>query len=138
MPKPGWIYVLPIQEEEMLEWLIVRAHPDDPSLFLIVPLGDFPLSGTADVKVRHVFPDKALCGLSTWVHGKVFERGHQVGSMDDEGVEMRLVRNFLASLARGRVEHTPEGVAAEADPEYQSFSEGVARAVSQISLLEDL
>jgi hypothetical protein len=48
-PIPGDLYVFPVSESAALEWLVLRAHPDDPDLLLVIPCDDFPLAGTADV-----------------------------------------------------------------------------------------
>src|SRR5437763_1599639 len=45
LPAPGDLYLFRLDTEIEPEWLIVRAHPDDPQLLLVVPVDDFPLAG---------------------------------------------------------------------------------------------
>src|SRR5262245_36397502 len=59
-PAPGDLYVFDAGEDVGLEWLVVRFHPDDPGLLLLVPADDFPLIGTPDVTLPRELVDRPL------------------------------------------------------------------------------
>src|SRR5690242_17415698 len=65
----GHLYVFHV--EVALEWLMVREHPDDEMLALLVPCDDFPLVGSCDVRVPLDLIDRPLiarCGEAIWLH----------------------------------------------------------------------
>src|SRR5437868_4810928 len=103
-PAPGDLYVLGRIESAALEWLVVRAHPDDPALLLVVPADDFPLIGPPDLELPRDPVRRRLtarCGQGLWVPAALLEARRRVASLAIEAVP--LVRQKLAALARGRV-----------------------------------
>src|SRR5262249_53895148 len=59
-PMPGSLYVFGTPVEAMVEWLVVRPHPDDSLLVLLAPVDDFPLVGPADLPLHPEFTDRPL------------------------------------------------------------------------------
>lgn len=128
LPSPGDLYVFDAGDEVGIEWLVVRAHPDDPELILLAPIDDFPLAGTPDL----VLPAESVgrpmtvrCGETDWFPKSLFTPRLRVGTISDDVVAM--VKRRLADLARGRA-LTPELPAADFDPEYEDQMAEVAQA----------
>jgi hypothetical protein len=128
LPSPGDLYIFDAGEEVGIEWLVVRAHPDDPDLILLAPIDDFPLAGTPDLVLpadRVGRPMTVRCGETDWYPKTLFTPRLRVGTIADDVVA--LVKRRLADLARGRA-LTPEVPAADFDPEYEDQMAEVARA----------
>jgi hypothetical protein len=128
-PAPGDLFVFDTGEEAALEWLVVREHPDDPTLLLLAPGDDFPLSGPPDVALSRELVGQTLtirCGESLWVPLHFCQQRLRTGSVPVGA--LRLVRRKISELARGRAEETEEQRQTEVDPEYQGWLALVARA----------
>jgi hypothetical protein len=121
-PAPGDLYLFRLGEGAALEWLVVREHPDDPGLLLMVPADDFPLAGTPDVKVPDELAHRPLsvrCGQGLWLPARQLEPHLRVGSLAAEA--LRQVRQKLAELARGQAAGTEEQRQTDLDPEYEDW-----------------
>ncbi len=128
LPSPGDLYVFDAGEEVGIEWLVVRAHPDDPELILLAPIDDFPLAGTPDLVLpadRVGRPMTVRCGQTDWFPKSLFTPRLRVGTIPDDVVA--LVKRRLADLARGRT-LSSQVPAADFDPEYEDQMAEVARA----------
>lgn len=120
------LFVFNLDTDIALEWAVVRAHPDDPDLILLVPLDDAPFVGTADV----VLPvDRLLiarCGESDWFDLSVLSRGVCLGE-----VPVQPIRQRLAELVRGRIVQSRPAI--DADPEYEQLLRDIQRAREELS-----
>ena len=128
LPLPGDLYVFDAGEQVGIEWLVVRAHPDDPDLTLLAPTDGCPLTGTPDLVLpaEGVWrPMTVRCGQTDWCPKSLFTPRLRVGTISDEVVA--LVKRRLDDLARGRA-LTPEVPAADFDPEYEDQMAEVAEA----------
>jgi hypothetical protein len=126
---PGDLYVFETPVEGMIEWLIVRLHPDDSTLVLFVPVDDFPIVGRSDVPLKPEFIDRPLtarCGEATWVPAAVCQGHLRVGGVPQEAIAE--VGRKLAALARGQFTDSPAVNQVDADPEYLAWLEHVAIA----------
>jgi hypothetical protein len=135
---PGDLYVFPVSESAALEWLVIRAHPDDPGLLLLVPGDDFPLAGTADVPLP---PDPtrrrliARCGQGLWAPTTLLDARRRVGCLPVD--QLPQVRQMLADLARGRNTGGEQQQQADADPEYEDWMEVVEGARKRLQGFAD-
>jgi len=123
------LFVFDTGEEAALEWLVVREHPDDPSLLLLAPGDDFPFAGPADVKLPRELIGRPLtvrCGEALWVPIRFCQQRLRTGSIPVE--TLHLVRRKIAQLARGRADENEEQRQTDADPEYEDWLGLVARA----------
>jgi hypothetical protein len=130
-PTPGDLYVFDTGQEVAIEWLVVRAHPDDPDLILLAPVDDFPLAGTPDLVLpveRVGRPMTVRCGETDWFPRALFQPDLRVDTIPDD--LLALVRRRLADLARGRA--LPEAQAIDLDPEYEDWLAEVAQARSTL------
>jgi hypothetical protein len=121
-PAPGDLYVFGTPVDAAIEWLVVRPHPDDPALVLLVPVDDFPLVGRSDVRLKPEFIDRPLtvrCGEAGWVPASACLEGLRVGAVPGEAVA--IVRRKLAALARGSVPDEPGATRVDVDPEYAEW-----------------
>jgi hypothetical protein len=128
-PAPGDLYVFATGVDAMVEWLVVRPHPDDPALLLLAPADDFPMAGRADVPLEPEFADRPLtvrCGEAVWVPASACREHLRVGAVPDDGVA--LVRRKLAALARGELPEQAGGSRCEEDPEYAAWLGLIARS----------
>jgi hypothetical protein len=128
-PTPGDLYVFPLGADAALEWLVVRAHPDDHNLLFLVPADGSPLAGTPDVPLPHDLVRRPLtvrCGEGLWAPALHLQPGFRVGVLPAEA--LRLVRQKVGDLARGRVTGTEEQRRADGDPEYEDWLGRVERA----------
>jgi hypothetical protein len=106
----------------MIEWLIVRLHPDDSSLVLLAPADDFPFTGRSDVALKPEFIDRPLtvrCGETIWLPASGCQQHLRVGAVPNEAVSE--VRRKLAALARGQITDEPGAARVDADPEYLAW-----------------
>jgi hypothetical protein len=113
----------------MIDWLVVRPHPDDSSLVLLAPADDFPFAGRSDVPLKPEFTDRPLtvrCGETIWISASVCREHLQVGTVPHEAVSE--VRQKLAALARGQIADVPGAARVDADPEYLAWLGQVAIA----------
>ncbi len=127
--EPGDLYVFPPGGAAALEWLVVRPHPDDAGLLFVVPVDDYPRAGTPDVALAAEVagrPRAARCGQGLWIAADRFEERHRAGRLADEA--LRLVRQKLADLARGRITSSDEQRAADDDSDYAGWMEDVEAA----------
>jgi hypothetical protein len=130
--------VFPVSESAALEWLVLRAHPDDPDLLLVLPCDDFPFAGTADVLLPADPAEHRLtarCGQGLWIPAALLDARRRIGSRPGDG--LRPVRRKLADLARGRITGTEEQHAADADPEYEDWMGVVEGARERLRCLAD-
>jgi hypothetical protein len=128
-PAPGDLYFFPLDTGREPEWLVVRAHPDDPQLLLTVPMDPFPVAGPPDEVLPPGpagAPRTARCGQGLWLPAGHLLASLRVGTVSDEAV--RLVRRKVAELARGQVIATPEQQLADHDPSYESWLAGIELA----------
>lgn len=128
-PMPGELYVFGSPVEAMIEWLVVRSHPDDPALILLAPVDDFPFSGRSDIPLKPEFFDRPLtvrCGETTWIPASACQEHLQVGTVPSEAVSE--VRRKLAALARGQIADESGADRVDADPEYLAWLGQVAIA----------
>lgn len=97
---PGDVYVLPCGVNITVEWFVVRVHPDDATLVLVVPLDDFPLIGSDDIDVTGYRPTwRARCRFSVWIPRSICEPRLRTDCIPQE---LPKIRTRLADLARGR------------------------------------
>jgi hypothetical protein len=132
-PAPGDLYVFGPEAEGALRWLVVREHPDDPSLLFLVPADDSPLAGTPDVPLPRDLvsgPRTVRCGEGVWASAVQLRPDFRAGSVPAEA--LRLVRQKVADLARGRVTATEEQRRTDYDPAYEDRLAQVARAREQL------
>lgn len=131
-PAPGVRYVLPypLREEGdvALEFVVVRPHPDDPDLFLVVPAHrELQFLGSLDLATD--------CGLvlvaswSFWLATDQLLPEWAVGCLDLDRVHVRRIRRLLNGLATGRA-YNDSGV--DVDPEYDELMALVGRAVGLV------
>src|SRR5262245_60598791 len=88
-PIPGDLYVFETPVDAVIEWLVVRPHPDDSALLLLAPVDDFPLVGRSDVPLKPEFIDRPLtvrCGEAGWVPATACLVHLHVGAVPDEAV----------------------------------------------------
>jgi hypothetical protein len=131
-PTPGDLYVFDTGQDVAIEWLVVRAHPDDPDLILLAPVDDFPLAGTPDLVLpveRVGRPMTVRCGETDWFPRSLFTPDLRVDSIPDD--LLALVRRRLADLARGRALE-PQAPTIDLDPEYEDWLAEVAQARSTL------
>lgn len=128
-PAPGDLYLFPVDDNDLgIEWLVVRHHPDDPSLVLLAPCDQAPFVGTPDVRVNALHrgsPYVVRCGYTKWLTAKSCK--NLVGIVPEDQVE--LVRKCLADLVRGR--ELPQGED-DFNPEYEELCNDVAQAVASL------
>lgn len=137
--EPGDVYVIPkVAGDVGVEWLVVRAHLDDPDTLLLVPTDDAELfQGEYDVPDRAAdgTPMVARCGYSVWCHRRLLTRDNRV----DAGrlFWARSCRGVVAALARG---NRPPGLLVTAvpaaDPEHEEHEDRVAVAVASLDQLQ--
>lgn len=131
-PAPGVCYVLPypLREEGdvALEFVVVRPHPDDSGLFLMVPAHrELNYLGSHDIATD--------CGLvlvaswSFWLAADQLLPEWAVGCLDLDRVHVRRIRRLLNGLATGRA-YNDSGV--DVDPEYDELMALVGRAVGLV------
>ncbi len=128
-PVPGELYVFGTPVEAMIEWLVVRSHPDDCSLVLLAPADDFPFAGRSDVVLKPEFIDRPLtvrCGETIWVPASGCQEHLRVGAVPNEAVGE--VRRKLAALARGQIADESDAARVDADPEYLAWLRHVSIA----------
>lgn len=125
LPSPGDFYVFDTGDEVGIEWLVVRAHPDDPDLILLAPIDDFPLAGTPDLVLPVERPMTVRCGQTDWFPKSLFTQRLRVGTIPDDVIA--LVKRRLADLARGRA-ITPTDPSVDFDPEYEDHMDNVEKA----------
>lgn len=121
-PVPGELYVFATPVEAVIEWLVVRPHPDDYLLVLLAPVDDFPFAGRSDVPLKPEFIDRSLtvrCGEATWIPATVCQERLRVGAVPNDAVSE--VRRKLAALARGQISDVPGATRVDADPEYLAW-----------------
>src|SRR5947208_4386093 len=129
LPGLGDLYLFRLDTEIEPAWLIVRAHPDDPQLLLVVPVDDFPLAGPPDEVLppgREGRPQVARCGQALWLPAGHLLPPLWAGTVPEEIV--RMVRRKIAELARGQVVATTEQELADHDPSYERWLAGVEQA----------
>lgn len=126
-PKPGDMYVM---EENILEWLVIREHPDDSTLLFIVPTDDFPFAGTPDVDMSQEAsrPLFARCGWGAWVPTSLLQERYRVDALPEPA--LALAREMMAKLARGKWVSEPS---VDNDPEYADWIGVVAQASGQLT-----
>jgi hypothetical protein len=136
MPNNGQLYIFDTGDIGS-EWLVVRSHPDDPSIFLLVPVDDFSLVGTPDLVLPQEIVGRPLvvrCGESDWFPAKICESHLLVGTVPEE--MLKLVRQQLADLSRlGTVptcQRLTNRIDTDLDPEYEEWITEVARARNQL------
>jgi hypothetical protein len=137
-PSPGDLYVFRLVSEAALEWLVVLEHPDDRVLLLVVPVDDHPLTGTPDVALpREVIhrPLTARCGQGAWLPAGQFRPRLRVGALPEPA--LRLVRQKVADLARGRISASEAQRGADLDPEYEEWLAVVEQAREQLQAALD-
>lgn len=137
-PAPGDLCLLGSSAENALEWLVVRAHPDDPNILLAVPTDDFPLVGTPDVPLPADVAGRLLiarCGAAIWLPTAAFLPQSRLGVIPEE--TLRLVRRAMADLARGRSEGDATQRQADVDPEYEVWMARVEQAGEQLQSRAD-
>ncbi len=132
-PAPGDLYVFRTESEASLEWLVLRAHPDDPFLLLVVPVDDGPLAGTPDVPLPPEEvgrPLTARCGQGLWAPALHFAPALRVGSVPAEA--LRRARSAVADLARGEFGSAEERRRVDLDPEYESWMAVIEQAREEV------
>uniref|UniRef100_A0A7C4QQ30 Uncharacterized protein n=1 Tax=Schlesneria paludicola TaxID=360056 RepID=A0A7C4QQ30_9PLAN len=129
VPSPGDLYVFDVGRDDVgVEWLVVRVHPDDSEMYLVVPVDDFPLAGTPDLVLpedRVGRPMIVRGGEADWFPRSLFTPKFRVGALPDD--VLLLVRKLMADLARGRVA-APADPTVDGDPEYEDWLADVAQA----------
>ncbi len=128
-PAPGDLYVLPGISRIALEWLVVRAHPDQADEVFVAPVDDCPLLGPPDAPLPETLalrPLTARCGQGTWVPARFLPQEHRVGALPAEA--LALVRAAVANLAAGVFVNDPLRDAADDDPTYVAWMARVERA----------
>ena len=116
--ETGDYFVLPSPKDVAVEWMVVRFHPDDSDLVLVVPCDDFFLIGTPDVKIGG---KTFRCGQNHWLPRTILTE--QCGTFPDGVVKQ--VRNKLAQIARGNFKHSRP--IDDFDPEYEQWIDDVAK-----------
>jgi hypothetical protein len=114
----GDLYVMPDQDTDItLSWLVVRIHPDNSALALVVPVDDFPLVGVCDVPLTG--PKYCRCDCAFWVVRSELRPEYRV----DSGwlLPAQDCRKVLHRLATGQeLGGTEEQDRTEDDPEYEA------------------
>jgi hypothetical protein len=137
-PAAGDLFVFDTGEEAALEWLVVREHADDPSLLLLAPGDDFPLAGPPDLALGRDLVGRPLtirCGEALWVPVGFCQQRLRTDLVPLEA--LRLVRQKIAELARGRTDESEEQRQADADPDYEDWLGLVARARERLQQRAD-
>lgn len=116
-PAPGDVYLL-----KRVEWLLVREHPDDPTLVFVVPVDDNPMRGSSDVSLEP--PQIARCCAGAWVHAAVLRC-----RVDFQPDALRPVQKMMAKLARGQ--DTGPG-RDDGHPAYERAMDRLVRKAEQI------
>lgn len=126
---PGALFVLPTSSPAAVEWLVVRAHPDDPETVLLVPVDECPLAGPADLRwARYETsrPRTARCGQALWVSAPSLAWERQAGKLEPPLVAA--VQEQLSGLARGE-SVVDDGQRSTAwDPDYEDWCGYVEQA----------
>lgn len=131
-PAPGHVYAFPTDAEIAIEWLVVRAHPDDPRATLLVALDDGPLEGPPDVALDGLVgrPLTARCGQALWARTDLLPESRRVGLVPEEA--LLLIRRRIAELVRGRLNPSEVQLRVSCDPEYDHWLSFVEHARVQV------
>lgn len=125
MITDGTMFVVPHNTDRCVELLVVRHHPDDQELILVVPCDDTPITEPIDVDLQAGRPLTARCGMSAWVEAQNLKEC--VGAVSAEA--LHAVRSMLADLARGRF---PESAGKGDYADYYDLMCDLARVVYQV------
>lgn len=121
-PAPGDLYVLPLEEEAALEWLVLGPDPDAADRYVVVPVDDSPLVGTLDVKIADDLAHRPLvarCGQELAVPGENLRPDRRVDCLPEEA--LRPIRQKMAELTQGRVTASDEQRQTDLDPDYEDW-----------------
>lgn len=131
---PGDLYVFDIEETLAVEWLVVRSHPDEPGLVLMVPVDDFPLVGPADIDLWPFEEINRLmivrCGQAVWLPIRCCEV--KTDFIREE--PLLAVRRMMAALARGKITTPPAKTKVDADPAYHEWMALISRSREKLRL----
>ncbi len=113
--------------------VVIFPHPDQPSLWYLVPADQNPMVGAADVEVPATVGSGPLtlrCGRGTWIGESALDSSNRVGQIEPGHVE--LARDKLSQIAGGGL--TPSRHQQELDwnPDYQEWLDHVAEAVETL------
>jgi hypothetical protein len=128
-PAPGDLYVLRLETQLPVEWLVVRAHPEHRDQMFVVPVDDAPLAGTPDVPLPRELvhrPLTARCGQGAWVPAAILPKRCRVSALPPEA--LHLVRDGVARLARGEFVKDPQREQADDNPNYADWMGLVEKA----------
>ena len=116
-----------------LECVALFRHPDESTLWYVVPADQNPSVGTADVEVRRSDqsgPMTLRCGRGTWVPDDAFDLDKRIGQITTADVE--LARDKLSRIVRGGLTPSHEQQELDWDPDYQRWLDEVTRAVEKL------
>jgi hypothetical protein len=103
--KVGNVYHFSTADDLVIYFLVVRQHLDDENSYQVCPLTDCSLRRTPDIDFGDV-PGHghlvARCGSSFWAHESEITRLMPILDMQSW---LSPIRQRLADLARGRLEH---------------------------------
>jgi hypothetical protein len=119
--RPGDLVVIPA-DASVIQWLIVKRHPDDRQLLFAVPADDNPEIGPADVSIpdEHPWgPATCRCSFGLWVEADLLDPPQRAGRVDEE--VLGPVRSVLGQLAAGTLKVTPEQAILDSDPDYVAW-----------------
>lgn len=122
-------------------FIVVREHPDDPNLYLVVPACNCTLVGTTDLFLDTSWgPTIVHCGYSQWVSRSVIKEANTC--LDTE--QVKKVRQLLHSLATNQTARFDGNPNVVCDPNYEDHCDELAKWTSLIgsaeleSIIEDL
>jgi hypothetical protein len=131
-PAPGDVYLPPtfpgwgkgeggeMPDDQGLSVVVIRAHPDDPTVFCLAPADSFTLYGVCDIAVREGEPLFIRGGRTFWAPEAFLLQPRRYRVLDMSHIQR--VRHMLGALVRGKDwPRTSEQEENEADFEYETY-----------------
>lgn len=129
----GDIYLIantPSNPSVFIAWVVLGQHPDDKSLWSVVPYDDHFLVGNYDIQTNEV--GVLRCGYSWWASETMLN--HRIGFVKQEVVQE--ARTIIANLARGKTALV-DREEVECDPTYREWCDELAKAVEELTQLTE-
>lgn len=126
---PGNVYVFDHNTDIALVITVVRTHPDDNSVVLVVPCDDCStFVGTADEDLSELmeYPFVARCGECIWLPADQLSSFTYVDTVNQTGLSNIKVK--IHELATGK--DTAQRPEVDCDPEYEYHMQEIATAIN--------
>jgi hypothetical protein len=132
-PSAGDLYVFKGSAAVGIEWALILQHPDDGSLWFMVPLDQNPMVGTWDVAVAESSeggPGTLRCSRGIWVHKDDLWIGARSGFLEQWYVDK--AKDRLAEIVNP--ERDPKRIRSDVDfdPEYEDWIDEVTAAAERL------